>query len=108
MNDKHCKEAYNGKPIPDDLPKEEHPHYIMLSILYRMFKEKHIDRNTAEDFKKRIVEFDNNKILDCISLLQYFIMNELDKITTQDNKESISFIQELLFKYFKICFEYNR
>lgn len=108
MTDIHCKEAYNGKPIPDDLPKEEHPHYIMLSILYGLFKDKHIDGDTAKEFKKRIMEFENNKIIDNVSLLQYFIMNELDKITTKDNKESIAFIHELLYKYFKICFEYNR
>lgn len=96
------KMAYSQKPIPEDLDKLDVPAYVMLRELYAMFKDKKMDKNTAECIKAVLVNLDGSKIKDELSAIQYFIMTFAEKARNKKENSDFEYLEILITKYFQV------
>lgn len=101
------KKAYVGKPIPDELDPMDIPCYIMLRDLYAQFKNKTLNKDTAESIKKVIVDFDAQKTKERLSTLRYFIMTLFETARKNEVKDTELYdnIAILLGAYFRISYD---
>ena len=101
MREEYAKLAYHGKPVPDGLPEEEVPAYIMLCELYRLHKAGEIPADTAAILKKPIMEYPNCPVMERASLLRYFFPNALGR-AQKGEKTAWEEAMQLFEEYAKI------
>lgn len=73
------KAAYNGLPVPAELPEEEYAPYLMLCLIYRHFKAGELSREMAEIFKTLVSDWTAVPNLEKAALLRYCLANELER-----------------------------